>query len=91
MHISYDPDKDATNIAKHGLSLAQAAQLDWDTLIAIPDTRHNYGESRMTGYAFIGTRLYCLIFVDRNDTRRIISLRKTNNREKANYANLSNH
>jgi len=85
MHISYDQDKDTANIAKHGLSLAHAARLDWDTLIAMPDTRHNYGEQRMTGYAFIGTRLYCVIFVDRQNTRRIISLRKANPREVKSY------
>jgi len=85
IHISYDQGKDSANIAKHGLTLAHAAHLDWDTLIATPDTRHSYGEERMTGYAFIDTRLYCVIFVDREDTRRIISLRKANPREVKSY------
>jgi hypothetical protein len=45
--ISYDPTKDAANIAKHGVSLAAAAQLDWDTLTAPLDSRRDYSERRI--------------------------------------------
>jgi len=37
-------------------------------------------------YAYIGLRLYCVVYTDRDDQRRIISLRKANNREIKNYA-----
>jgi uncharacterized DUF497 family protein len=30
MQIEFDPAKDASNLDKHGLSLAMAAGLDWD-------------------------------------------------------------
>ena len=29
MRITFDPAKDAANVAKHGLSLAVGAELDW--------------------------------------------------------------
>jgi len=32
MEITCDPAKDAANQAKHGVSLALAAKLEWDTL-----------------------------------------------------------
>ncbi|MBF0429416.1 MAG: BrnT family toxin [Magnetococcales bacterium] len=41
----------------------------------------NYGEERMIGYAPIDRRLYCVVFVDRGEVRRVISLRKANSRE----------
>jgi uncharacterized protein len=68
------------------MSLDVATKLEWDWLLAVPDTRHEYGELRMIGYAPIGTRVFCVVFVDRGDERRIISLRKANDREVKRYA-----
>ncbi|OOC10040.1 BrnT family toxin [Thioalkalivibrio halophilus] len=88
MEIEFDADKDAANLAKHGVSLADAAHLDWDTLLAMEDRRADYGECRMTGYALREERLYCVVFTDRGSARRIISLRKANNREILRYAQI---
>jgi uncharacterized protein len=90
MQIAFDPAKNAANIAKHGLSLAQANGLDWTTLQVKPDLRHDYGELRQIGLAIAdtqtGQRLFCVVFVDRDEVRRIISLRKANDREVGSYA-----
>ena len=86
--MEFDSRKDAANLAKHGVSLAEAARLDWDTLWAIDDRRRLYGEHRMIGYALLADRLFCVVFTDRGSTRRIISLRKANNREIARYAEV---
>jgi uncharacterized protein len=67
MEITYDPAKDVANQAKHGVSLALAAKLEWDTLWAEQDTRFIYREVRMIGYALIGTRLYCVVFTERGE------------------------
>ena len=48
---------------------------------AMEDPRRDYGERRMIGYALMGERLYCVVFTERRDAYRIISLRKANNRE----------
>ena len=85
MNIIFDSIKDAANLAKHGLSLADAANIEWETLRVKPDIRCNYGETRMIGYALIATRLYCVVFADRDQERRIISLRKANQREVNHY------
>ena len=79
--FAFDPAKDAINRSKHGVSLSEATRLDWDRVLAKLDTRTDYGEPRQIGYGPIGRRLYCVVFVDRGDTLRIISLRKANNRE----------
>lgn len=81
MRITFDPAKDAANVDKHGVSLALAAKLEWGWLLAAPDTRRDYGEARMIGYAMLRLRLYCVVFVDRGSERRVISLRKANPRE----------
>ncbi|MCX7084761.1 MAG: BrnT family toxin [Methylococcales bacterium] len=86
MKIIYDAVKDTVNIDKHGVSLNDANLLEWDTLWTLADTRYDYGEDRQIGYAYIGLRLHCVIYTDRNESRRIISLRKANNREINQYA-----
>ncbi len=87
--ISFDPAKDLSNQSKHGLSLALAEGLEWDTLECKPDTRRDYGELRQLGYAIAGDRLYFMVFVDRPagapTERRIISPRKANSREVNSY------
>jgi uncharacterized protein len=81
VELDFDSAKDAINRAKHGISLADAARLDWNRVLAILDSRAAYGEARQIGYGPIGRRLYCVVFVDRGARRRIISLRKANTRE----------
>ena len=89
MKITFDPPKDAKNLAKHGVSLGMAESLDWATLECKPDTRRDYGEPRQIGFAIAGDRLFCVVFVDRPEDapteRRIISLRKANSRELKHY------
>lgn len=89
MELTFDPPKDAANLAKHGVSLGVSDEMEWDTLRCKPDTRREYGEARQIGYVISGDRLYCVVFVERPaDTpteRRIISLRKANSREVKNY------
>lgn len=88
LNICFDSAKNASNIAKHGVSLALAERMDWDVGLIWPDIRQDYGEPRWCVLAPIGNRLFFSVFVDRQDGRRVISLRKANNREQAHYANL---
>lgn len=89
MKLEFDLAKNAANFVKHGVSLAQAEHLEWDALVGIPDSRSDYGELRIIGYALIGERLHCVVFADRAGMRRIISLRKANEREVNLYAQNS--
>ncbi len=85
MKFAFDPAKDAIDRSKHGVSLSEAVRLDWNRVLAKLDSRTDYREPRQIGYGPIGRRLYCVVFVDRGDTLRIISLRKANNRETDRY------
>lgn len=87
MNITFDITKDAKNIEKHdGVSLAEAAGFEWDEAVIWPDRRCEYGEDRVVGLGYIGHRLFNVVFVDRPSERRIISLRKANQREVKRYA-----
>ena len=86
MQITFDEAKDRANQSKHGVSLSEAAKLEWDDALIWHDTRRDYGEARMIALGAIGERVYCVVYVDREDVRRIISLRKANNKEKKLYA-----
>jgi uncharacterized protein len=86
MRITYDPAKDISNQAKHGLSLTWAAQLEWDSAQVWLDQRQNYGEPRQCALVMQGERLYFVAFVDRAEARRVISLRRANVREVKDYA-----
>ncbi|MEJ8850984.1 BrnT family toxin [Variovorax rhizosphaerae] len=85
MRFEFDPAKDASNQEKHGLSLALASVLDWDQAMVWVDERFEDGELRMIALAPDTGILYYVAFVDRDDIRRIISLRKANRREVKHY------
>ena len=85
MRIEFDPTKDASNQLKHGVSLAMAAELDWDAAWVWVDERIDYNEMRMIALAPKTETLYYVAFVNRGDVRRIISLRRANRREVKHY------
>lgn len=90
MNVTFDPAKDAANLAKHGFSLLDAVGFEWDTAVMWPDKRREYDEARMVALGYIGLRIMAVVFVDRPPEqpteRRIISLRKANTREVKRYA-----
>jgi uncharacterized protein len=81
MDIEFDPDKDSANIAKHGLSLAEAAKLD--VLAYVEDRR--FGERRFRLYGLIDGASYCVAGTDREGIVRVISLRRAHAKEMRRY------
>jgi uncharacterized DUF497 family protein len=86
MQITFDHAKDQINVEKHGVSLSAAVDFEWDDALVSADERRNYGEARMIAIGYVGERLYVVVYVNRDDSRRIISLRKANSREARHYA-----
>jgi len=79
--ISFDPAKNARNIAIHGISLERAVEFEWHNALNVEDDRHDYGERRFRAYGLIGSRVYVLIHTPREGRMHVISLRKANKRE----------
>lgn len=82
----FDPAKDAVNRAKHGVSLALAEVLFAGAHMTVTDDRFDYGEVRQIAFGHIRDRLFVCVYADRGDERRVISLRKANEREVRRYA-----
>ena len=89
MEIEYDPVKDLINRAKHGVSLATAAEIDLGQAIVIEDRRFEYGETRFIAYAPVGGRLHVLWFTRRGGVVRVIGLRRANQRERKQHGQPS--
>lgn len=85
MRIEFDPAKDKENRAAHGVSLALAEGLDWDAALVWVDDRFGYDELRMIALAPETATLYYVAFVERGESRRIISLRRATRREAKHY------
>ena len=85
MKITYGSIKEAANQAKHSLSLALATELEWEAALTWTDNRKDYGEICQSALVLRENRLYFVAFVDRADARRVISLRKANDREVNRY------
>lgn len=81
MDFSFDPAKDARNVALRGLSFARAAEFDWDTALITEDRRADYGERRFQALGYIAGRLHTLVFTQRAGLIHVISLRRANKRE----------
>jgi uncharacterized DUF497 family protein len=86
MRYEHDPEKLATNVARHYLWFHQAEDFEWGTAVIEVDGRKPYSETRFRATGLIGTRLFVMIFTLRETAVRIISLRKANPREVKRYA-----
>lgn len=84
--ITFDPLKDSANRIRHGVSLELAKEIEWDHAELRVDGRRDYGEVREIAVVPIRGRMFCVVFTLRNETRRIISLRRANKREVNQYA-----
>ena len=84
MQYGWDERKRRSNILKHGVDFILAYGFDWNSAAVAPDPK-DYGEHRLRATGYIGNRLYRMIYTERGNITRIISLRKANKREKRSY------
>jgi uncharacterized DUF497 family protein len=85
MDIEFDPAKDATNIARHALSLGDAAGFDLAGAVVFVDDRHDYGEVRYRAFGRVDGEGRCLVFTVRGNSIRIISYRRAHEKEMRRY------
>ena len=63
----------------------QSGNFDWDTAVFIVDDREDYGELRESAIGFIGVTLHVVVFTERDQRTRIISLRKAGAKDVTRY------
>lgn len=84
--VEFDPEKSERNLEIRGIPFTAANNFQWETAFEAEDTRQDYGESRYTAIGYIGDVLHVLVYTPREGARRVISLRRANERERRGYA-----
>jgi len=70
--IEFDTEKDATNIARHGVTLALGAKIfDDHELLIMPTIREQDREERYKAIGLVGDKLWTAIHVYRGDVVRV--------------------
>lgn len=86
MNLEFDPHKRESTLRERGLDFARAAEVFAGVHFTGQDSRTDYAEDRFITVGWVDFRLVVLVWTPRGDARRIISMRKANDREKALYA-----
>ena len=86
MDLEFDHDKRNKTLQERGLDFARAVEVFAGVHFTGQDTRSNYAEDRFITVGTLDARLVVLVWTPRGEVRRIISMRKANDREKAFYS-----
>jgi hypothetical protein len=85
MEIEFDPTKRAAILRDRGLDMADAAVVFASGVYTIQDIRKDYGEVRFISVGYLAGRMVTIAWTPRGEVRRIISIRKCNDREQTTY------
>ena len=83
-NYEWDQAKREVNLNKHGVDFAEIEHFDWDSAIVGRSDRQ--GETRYIGVGYLQGRLHVVVFTDRDNATRIISLRRASQEERLRYA-----
>ena len=87
LRFTWNKEKAAANLAKHGVSFEEATTVFADPLsLTIADPAHSEDETRfvIAGQSHAG-RLLVVVHAERADTNRVISARTATRRERVKY------
>ena len=84
MSIVFDTAKDAANIAKHGMSLADFDGFDAQPVVVVDD-RRDYGETRFRAFGRIDGEGHCIVYTVADAIMRLISFRRAHDKEMRRY------
>ena len=83
VEYEWDEAKSAANVAAGRPDFATVEGFEWETAMVISSDRS--GEIRWAAIGLVGNRLYHVVFTERGDRTRIISLRPASRRERSRY------
>lgn len=87
MHITFDPLKRARTLTERGFDFVDASSIFLGPTFTMADDRVVYPEPRFITIGLLVERMIVIVWTPTGDGRRIISMRKANDREQKRYAN----
>ena len=81
MFIEFDADKRAKTLAERGLDFARAGDVFADKHWTREDARENDAATRFQAAGWLDGQIVMRVWTPRGEARRIISMRKANERE----------
>ena len=79
--FEFDPAKSDKNLRERGFDFAYAARVFEGRVATFRDARFEYGEVRMVAIGEIEGRMFTVVYIARDDLRRIISARRAQGQE----------
>jgi hypothetical protein len=86
VQIEFDPGKRDKTLSERGLDFARADEVFSGHHFTDEDAREDYNELRYITFGKLDGRMVVMVWTPRGEVRRIISMRKANEREQARYA-----
>lgn len=81
MEIEYDSAKREATLTHRGLDFARCDEVFNSVIVTNEDCRKDYGEARFVTAGILDHRAVIVVWTPRGAARRIISMRKANERE----------
>jgi uncharacterized protein len=85
VQIEFDTDKREQTLNERGLDFARAVEVFAGRHFTAEDLREDFGEPRYITIGLLDERLIVMVWTPRGEARRMISMRKANEREQARY------
>jgi len=85
MEIEYDPVKRQKTLINRHLDFDQCLEVFSGPVLEIEDNRFDYDEIRYITFGLLDVRMIVVVWTPRGNKRRIISMRKANEREKQRF------
>jgi uncharacterized DUF497 family protein len=85
MKFGWDPAKSEATYKERGFDFAYASRIFATDWIESEDARVDYGETRIKAIGQVDRDILAVIYTIRGDTIRIISARRANRRERAQW------
>ena len=86
MKITFDPAKRAETLRRRRIDFLDAESVFAGLTYTILDQRFPYSEDRYITVGLLSGRMVIVVWTPTEDGRRIISMRKANDREQARYS-----
>ena len=85
MKFECDKNKNEANIQRHGIDFHDAALIFKAPVLVKADTRKDYREERLVGLGLLFGAVVVIVFTNRGNITRIISIRRANKYERKIY------